>query len=155
MAFVLNNKTLPLDTPFTGLDGTRYPANFLRLSTQEEKEAIGITEIPETEYCDPRFYVSPTVFIQLSTLQETYVKDVKKIAKQLLEQTDWMVIKQMETGKEMPEEVKKNRAEIRDQIQTKLKKIQEISTVEELRDYVTSTTYKEWPESLANKPELF
>ena len=154
MAFVLNNKVLPLDTPFTGLDGTRYPANFLRLATQEEKEAIGINEIPETEYYDPRFYVSPAVFIELSTLQETYVKDVKQIAKQLLEQTDWMVIKQMETGKEMPERVKKSRAEIRDQIQTKLKKIRETNTVEELRDYVTSATYKEWPESLANKPEL-
>ena len=46
MAFKLNGKTLPVDIPFTS-NGVKYPANWLRLTTLEEKKAIGITEVPD------------------------------------------------------------------------------------------------------------
>ena len=44
MAFILEGKTLPVDVPFQTSDGTNYPANWLRLTTLDEKKAIGITE---------------------------------------------------------------------------------------------------------------
>jgi hypothetical protein len=47
--FLLNNVPLPLDTPFRDADGNSYPANWLRLTTLEEKQAIGITEVPDPE----------------------------------------------------------------------------------------------------------
>jgi len=46
MPFKIGNKTIQLDTPFTIGEGNsliQYPANFLRLSTEEEKSALGIT----------------------------------------------------------------------------------------------------------------
>ena len=43
MHFKLDGKRLPLDKPFTSR-GYKYPANWLRLTTLEEKKAIGITE---------------------------------------------------------------------------------------------------------------
>ena len=43
MAFKLDGKRLPVDVPFTS-NGVKYPANWLRLTTLEEKKAIGITE---------------------------------------------------------------------------------------------------------------
>tara|TARA_Y100001963_G_scaffold101690_1_gene139901 strand:- start:119 stop:259 length:141 start_codon:yes stop_codon:yes gene_type:complete len=46
MAFKLDSKTLPIDVPFTS-NGVKYPANWLRLTTLEEKKAIGITEVPD------------------------------------------------------------------------------------------------------------
>jgi hypothetical protein len=54
--FLLNGNPLPLDTPFT-VDGTSYPANWLRLTSIEEKNAIGITEVadPIVAY-DDRFF---------------------------------------------------------------------------------------------------
>jgi hypothetical protein len=54
--FLLNGNPLPIDTPFT-VDGTSYPANWLRLTSIEEKNAIGITEVPDpvVQY-DSRFY---------------------------------------------------------------------------------------------------
>lgn len=58
--FLLNDKRLPLDRPFSH-NGINYPANWLRLSTSQEKSAIGITEqsdTPETPY-DQRFYWGP------------------------------------------------------------------------------------------------
>jgi hypothetical protein len=45
--FLLNGKSLPLDTPFKTEDGTSFPANWLRLTTLDEKHAIGITEVPD------------------------------------------------------------------------------------------------------------
>ena len=46
MAFKLDGKTLKLDVPFT-FRGIKYPANWLRLTTLEEKKAIGITEVSD------------------------------------------------------------------------------------------------------------
>ena len=43
MVFKLDGKTLPVGVPFTS-NGINYPANWLRLTTLEEKKAIGITE---------------------------------------------------------------------------------------------------------------
>lgn len=45
--FMLNNAPLPLDTPFKDAAGNSYPANWLRLTTIHEKNAIGITEVPD------------------------------------------------------------------------------------------------------------
>jgi len=54
--FLLNEQPLPLDTPFKDADGNSYPANWLRLTSLEEKEAIGITEVPDPE---PEIVVVP------------------------------------------------------------------------------------------------
>jgi len=47
--FLLNGVALPLDTPFKDAAGNSYPANWLRLTTIHEKNAIGITEVPDPE----------------------------------------------------------------------------------------------------------
>jgi len=47
--FLLNGVALPLDTPFKDAYGNSYPANWLRLTTIHEKNAIGITEVSEPE----------------------------------------------------------------------------------------------------------
>jgi len=44
---MLNGSPLPLDTPFKDANGNSYPANWLRLTTIHEKNAIGITEVPD------------------------------------------------------------------------------------------------------------
>jgi len=54
--FLLNGNPLPLDTPFT-IDGTSYPANWLRLTSIAEKNAVGITEVADIQVTyDDRFY---------------------------------------------------------------------------------------------------
>ena len=53
--FLLNENPLAVDTAFTN-DGIQYPANWLRLSTAEEKLAIGITEVADAVRADDRFY---------------------------------------------------------------------------------------------------
>jgi len=54
--FLLNGSPLQLDTPFT-IDGTSYPANWLRLTSIAEKNAVGITEVVDTQVTyDDQFY---------------------------------------------------------------------------------------------------
>jgi len=56
--FKHNNQTIPLDTPFT-INGTSYPANWLRLTSLAEKQAVGITEVADvTTTYDDRFFWS-------------------------------------------------------------------------------------------------
>jgi hypothetical protein len=56
--FKHNETPIPLDTPFT-IDGTSYPANWLRLTSLAEKQAVGITEVADvTTTYDDRFFWS-------------------------------------------------------------------------------------------------
>ena len=55
MAFLLNGNPLAVDVPFTVGD-INYPANWLRLSTADEKTALGITEVADDPVYDSRFY---------------------------------------------------------------------------------------------------
>ena len=50
MGYRYQNKKLPLDKPFTDKDGTKYPANWLRLSTQQQRDQVpggAITWVPD------------------------------------------------------------------------------------------------------------
>lgn len=49
MPYKLNGKILQLDHPFQDRDGTKYPKNWLRLSTEEQRKKVpdgGITWSP-------------------------------------------------------------------------------------------------------------
>ena len=54
--FLLNGNALQFDIPFT-INGTTYPANWLRLTSIAEKNAVGITEVEDPVVMhDDRFY---------------------------------------------------------------------------------------------------
>lgn len=55
MPYKVNNQVLPLDVAFT-LNEIQYPQNFLRLATEAEKEALGITWEADAVRADDRFY---------------------------------------------------------------------------------------------------
>ena len=40
MGYKYQGKDLPLDKPWTDRDGTKYPANWLRLSTKQQREKV-------------------------------------------------------------------------------------------------------------------
>jgi len=52
-----NGKPLTLDRPFT-VDGTQYPSNWLRLASEADKAALGITWEADPAPVDYRFYWS-------------------------------------------------------------------------------------------------
>lgn len=124
--FMLNNKPLPIDTPFE-VDGTQYPSNWLRLTTIEEKNAIGITEVPDPEPYDSRFYwgvdnpkqleditVTPEAgesYVQKG-LKSQWTAQVKDTAGKLLAATDWMVIRKAERDVAIPADTVAYRAAV-------------------------------------------
>ena len=55
MAFKLDGNPLAVDVAFSHND-IQYPANWLRLSTLDEKTALGITEVADSPTYDSRFY---------------------------------------------------------------------------------------------------
>lgn len=103
--FLLNGNPLPVDTPFQ-IDGTRYPANWLRLTSIEEKNAVGITEVADvTTTYDDRFYWGVDNPKDLTALKSNWTAIVKGTAGKLLEQTDWMVIRKFERSVDVPTDV--------------------------------------------------
>lgn len=55
MPFKLGTKTIQLDTPFTHND-IQYPANWIRLASEADKSAIGMTWEADAVRADDRYY---------------------------------------------------------------------------------------------------
>ena len=54
--FLLNGNRLQEGTAFKDAEGNQYPQNWLNLSTEEEKTAVGITWVADPAPVDNRFY---------------------------------------------------------------------------------------------------
>ena len=126
MAFLLNGKPLAVDVPFTYGD-VHYPANWLRLSTAQEKKDLGITEVADAPVFDGRFYNGDGSAKALDDTKETKdgveytylgVKSVlkaqeKATAGSLLARYDWYVVRKAETSKAIPTIIKTYRTSVR------------------------------------------
>ena len=126
MAFLLDGKPLVVDVPFTHGD-IHYPANWLRLSTAQEKKDLGITEVADAPTYDSRFYNGDGSAKSLTDTSETIdgveytylgVKSVlkaqeKTTAGSLLAKYDWYVIRKAETSKAIPTTIKTYRTAVR------------------------------------------
>lgn len=146
--FILNSKPLSPDVAFEH-DGIQYPANWLRLATQEEKEAIGITEVPDPALYDQRFYwgydaEGALIPKEHADLVDQWLISTKVTAGTLLSPTDWYITRQIETGAAVPKSVLDRRIEIREFSNLKEDAILETSSTEELAEYITSEEYNQW-----------
>jgi hypothetical protein len=126
--FLLNGKHLPEGVGFRDANGTQYASNWLNLSTEEEKLAIGITWVADPVRADDRFYwngdinnpkaledVTETVEGKEYTtkgLKSNFIAQVKDTAGKLLAQTDWYIIRKAERNVDIPEEIALKRTQI-------------------------------------------
>ena len=149
--FILNGKPLSPDVAFTDpATGVQYPANWLRLSTLEEKEAIGITEQADPPVWDQRFAWGYSEDGQLiwkdhTQLVEQWVAQTRTTAGTLIQPTDWMVIREQDNGTVVPESVKALREDIRLVTGEKNAAIEATADTAELAAYITGTEYPVWP----------
>ena len=153
--FILDGKPLSPDRAFTGLNGVQFPANWLRLSTLEEKQAIGIIEQldPIVNY-DQRFFWNPDLPKDHAQLVEQWTQQTRTTAGTLLVPTDWMVIRESDNGVLVPDNVKARRQEIRDFSGTKVDAIEATTTTEELAAYITGLEYGVWEVVATPEPEV-
>ena len=135
MAFKLDGKPLAVDVTFTHKD-IQYPANWLRLSSAQEKKDLGITEVADDPVYDGRFYngdgsAKALDDVDAKDQEGNLVKDEngnqvvtlgvksilkaqeKEIAGSLLAKYDWYVVRKAETSKAIPTAIKTYRTAIR------------------------------------------
>ena len=149
--FILDGKPLSPDVAFTDpATGVQYPANWLRLSTLEEKEAIGITEQADPPVWDQRFAWGYSEDGQLiwkdhTQLVEQWVAQTRITAGTLIQPTDWMVIREQDNGTVVPESVKALREDIRLATGQKNAAIEATTDTAELAAYITGSEYPVWP----------
>ena len=149
MPFILDGRTLSPDAPFQHL-GIRYPANFLRLSTPEEREAIGITEVPDPPSWDQRFYWGYDAEGHLipkdhTQLVEQWTQQTRTTANTLLSPTDWIIIREADNGKVADPVLKTWREEVRLAAGSKVFEIQQTPDTPALAAYITGADYPAWP----------
>ena len=149
---LLDGKPLSYDRAFTH-DGIQYPANWLRLTSLAEKEAIGITEVPDPPYYDQRFYWGPDLPKDHTTLVEQWIATTNQTAYTLLLPTDWYIVRKTETDVAVPQEVLDRRTEIRSYCDEKRDAINATTTTDELAAYITSAAYSQWEDVPEPEPE--
>lgn len=140
--FLLNGQPLQLDTPFE-VNGTSYPANWLRLTSIEEKNAIGITEVADTTVTyDDRFYWGVDIPMDLDVLKTRWSAQVKDTANKLLAQTDWMVIRKVERSVDIPADTATYRAAV---LAECARLVAAITACTDVPTLATTVTTQNWP----------
>ena len=141
---LLNGKTLQYDRAFTH-DGVSYPANWLRLTTLEEKQAIGIEEVPDPPFYDQRFYWGVDRPKDLDDLKTLWKQKQNDIAGSLLAPSDWRVIKARETGGQVNIDWFNYRKAVRTACNTRQTEIDNCADVAALQELIDNPTTP-WPE---------
>ena len=145
MAFLLNGNPLAVDVPFTVGD-VHYPANWLRLSTTQEKKDLGVTEVSDAPIYDSRFYNGDGTAKALDDVNATdengdLLKDkdgnqvvilgLKSVLKaqekvtagSLLARYDWYVVRKAEKSTAIPTAITTYRDGVRTACDTREKEI--------------------------------
>jgi hypothetical protein len=143
--FVAGGKVIPVDVPFT-LNGLHFPANWLRLSSEEDKKAAGISWQPDPEPVDQRFYWDHGIPKNLEDLKKQWIAQQKQTAGTLLASTDWYITRQFETSLDVPAEILDYRAEVRRISGEREVQIAACESVGDLAELVTNGGLEEWPQ---------
>ena len=160
MGYQIGDRALPLDAPWEHND-VQYPANWLRLSSSDDRAALGIAWVNDAVAYNQKFYwgydsdgnLIPKTYTDLQT---NWVAQTKQTANTLLAPSDWRVIKAKERGTTMNAGWKSWRQTIRTECATKVTAIEDCSKigdvsphadlarVQALAEYVTGADYSAW-----------
>ena len=130
--YTINGRPISQDSPFTDANGTQYPPNWIRLSSDAEKAAIGIEWIADPEPYDDRFYWSAGNAKDLDQCKATMTAQVKQTAGSLLAATDWKIVRFAETGTAVDAATSEYRTAVRAASNANEQAIAGCTTVEEL-----------------------
>jgi hypothetical protein len=142
--FILDGRPLSPDVPFEH-NGISYPANWLRLASPEEREAIGITEVPDPAPYDQRFYWGPDLPKDHTQLVEQWTQQTRHTANTLLQPTDWIIIREADNGKVADPVIKTWREQVRLAAGSKVYEIEHTVDTPALAAYITGVDYPAWP----------
>jgi len=145
--FILDGKVLQIDLPFTHGE-LQYPATWLRTSSPEEKQALGIIEIAEKTRPDDRFYWVDAdnngTAKDVDQLKTQWTQQIDQTAYSMLQPTDWYVVRKMEANVAVPDSVSAMRSNVRAYASQAKDSINNVAVVEDLISVVTTLN---WPQS--------
>lgn len=144
-----DGRTVSLDMPFE-LNDVSYPANFLRLSTELDRDRLGIVWQPDPEPFDQRFYWGRTEDGELipkdyGQLVDQWVAQTRTTAGTLLAPSDWLVVREADNGTPVPDDWRTWRESIRTTTGMKITAIRDTADTAALAAYITSPSYSQWP----------
>lgn len=137
--------------PFT-IDDVQYPANWLNLSTPEDKEALGLEEVITVgERKDDRYYwvsesLNGAVLTitstpkDLETVRKNCIDGLRAAAYSILLPSDWLVTRKQENGKEIPADWSTFRGNVRLEAERCVAEAEAATTVDEIAAIVPN-----WP----------
>jgi hypothetical protein len=135
-----------MDSPWE-YQGISYPANWLRLSTQLDRDRLGIVWEPDPEPYDQRFYWGPGLPKDHAQLVQQWVAQTRTTAGTLLTPTDWMVVRELDNGTAMAADWKTWRQAVRTASEVKVAAIEATADTDALAAYITGADYPTWPAS--------
>ena len=167
MPYKIGDRTLPLDVQWTH-NHIQYGPQWLRLSTPEMRAELGIVYVPEPPVYDQRFYKGrdrngDLIPKPVEGLAEHWIYKTKEKARSLLSASDHLMTQLLEqertytaAKKAFSKDPRSSwRARVRKACSDKVAMIEqssrssssetELDSVNALRQYVLSETYKTWP----------
>lgn len=169
MPYKLGDRTLALDVHWEH-NNIQYPANWLRLSTAQDRAELGIVWENAGVSWNEKFYwgydadgnLIPKTYTDLKT---QWIKTTKKTAKKLLEDSDWMVVRAAEGVTAVPSAWTTWRQTIRTECGTMVTAIEatadvgdtaphaDFGRVEALQQYIEGSSYNVWTADPDNSAE--
>ena len=155
--FTLNGKKIKYDAAWTHPEtGTQYPANWLRLTSLAEKQAVGLVEVttPASEVYDQRFYTSANNPKDLDTLKTYWKERQSQIAGSFLAPSDWRIVKAQELGETVPAEWTTYRAAVRSACNTRQTEIDACADVAALKELLFGNEQIEQDGEMVANPNI-
>jgi hypothetical protein len=172
--FTVSGQTIKYDRAWTHPDtGVQYPANWLRLTSLAEKQAVGLVEVitPADQVYDQRFYWGVDNPKQLNDepildedgndtgevqtgLKTLWKAKQNEIAASLLAPSDWRIIKAKETSTNIPSVWKTYRAAIRTTCNTRQAEIDACTDVAALKELLFGDAQIEQDGEMVANPNL-
>lgn len=131
--FLIDDVPLTVGVGFTH-NGATFPANWATIFTAEDKAVYNITEVPDPEPFDARFYWAVGNPKDIAQVREMLIAQVKEHTSNILGQTSWMVerFNDPSSGKPVPQNVLDYRAATRALSNTYEEQINAATSVDDL-----------------------
>ena len=157
---------IPDGNPFT-LDGVEYPANWVNLSSPQDKAAIGMVDVvygpqanqtyywvtqqepvynAQTNQVDINFTATPK---DLTSVKSNAISQVNNTAYTILFPTDWMVVKATETSTTVPAAWNSWRQSIRSTATSAVNSIEGATDVSGVEQIMSNITWPKNPDQVA------
>ena len=169
MPYKLGSRRLALDVAWEHND-VQYPANWLRLSTAQDRATLGIIWEDASPTYNQKWYwgkdsdgnLIPKTYTDLKAL---WIANTKEAANKLLQPSDWRVVKAKERGTTMNADWKTWRQTIRTECGTMVTAIEatadvgdtsphaDFGRVEALQQYIEGGSYNVWTADPDNTSE--